>query len=133
MEYGITNYSFDEYEKDIYNAICYIPFFTGVWFGTVPQDELIDKNFPYFFIIKTFRLMEMMNIQTIMGEFGSKTKEGEMVTVQVARKNAEGKEEIVKLTAPAILVEVKQKNVLKLAENPTAEQLKLRKAWLAKP
>jgi hypothetical protein len=55
------------------------------------------------------------------------------VTVEVARKNAEGKEEIVKLSAPAILVEVKQKNVLKLAENPTAEQLKLRNAWLAKP
>ena len=50
--------------------------------------------------------------------------------VESPRKNAEGKEEIVKLSAPAILVEAKQKNVLKLAENPTAEQLKLRNAWL---
>jgi len=96
----------------------------GIQMGYKAEDELVSVN---------GEAMEMMKIQTIMGEFGSKTKEGEIVTVEVARKNAEGKEEIVKLSAPTILVEVKQKNVLKLAENPTAEQLKLRKAWLAKP
>jgi hypothetical protein len=58
IEYGITNYSLEEYEKDIHDAICYIPFFTSVWFGTIPQDELIDKNFPYFLINKMFYLLE---------------------------------------------------------------------------
>ena len=58
IEYGITNYSVEEYEKDIHDAICYIPFFTSVWFGTIPQDELIDKNFPYFLINKMFYLLE---------------------------------------------------------------------------
>ena len=57
IEYGISNYSYDEYEKDIYYAFCYIPFFTSIWFGTIPQDELIDKNFPYFFINKYFYLI----------------------------------------------------------------------------
>ena len=61
IEYGIKNYSFEEYEKDIYDAICYVPFFTSVWFGTTPQDELIDKNFPYFFISKMFYLIEIIN------------------------------------------------------------------------
>jgi len=60
IEYGITNYSMDEYENDIYDAVCYIPFFTGVWFGTVPQDELIDKNFPYFLISKMFYLITII-------------------------------------------------------------------------
>jgi hypothetical protein len=60
IEYGINNYSFDEYENDIYNAICYIPFFTSIWFGTVAQDELIDKNFPYFFITKMFYLIDII-------------------------------------------------------------------------
>jgi thiamine kinase-like enzyme len=60
QEYGVINYSFEEYETDIYEAICYIPFFTGVWFGTIPQDELIDKNFPYFFINKMFYLLELI-------------------------------------------------------------------------
>ena len=62
LEYGITNYSLEEYEKDIYDAICYIPFFTSIWFGTTPQDELIDKNFPYFLISKMFYLIELINL-----------------------------------------------------------------------
>jgi beta-phosphoglucomutase-like phosphatase (HAD superfamily)/GTP:adenosylcobinamide-phosphate guanylyltransferase len=60
IEYGINNYSYEEYEKDIYNAICYIPFFTSVWFGSIPQDELIDKNFPFFLISKMFYLLEII-------------------------------------------------------------------------
>jgi HAD superfamily hydrolase (TIGR01509 family) len=58
LEYGVTNYSYDEYIVDLNHAICYIPFFTSVWFGTIPQDELIDKNFPYFLINKLFYLLE---------------------------------------------------------------------------
>jgi len=61
IEYGITDYSMEEYESDIYDAVCYIPFFTSVWFGTVSQDELIDKNFPYFLISKMFHLIEIIN------------------------------------------------------------------------
>jgi len=60
IEYGITNYTLTEYESDIYDAICYVPFFTSIWFGTIPQDELIDKNFPYFFISKLFYLLELI-------------------------------------------------------------------------
>lgn len=60
IEYGIINYTFEDYENDIYEAICYIPFFTSVWFGTIPQDELIDKNFPYFLISKMFYLIEIL-------------------------------------------------------------------------
>ncbi|MFY7909715.1 MAG: PDZ domain-containing protein [Emticicia sp.] len=93
----------------------------GKAMGYKANDELISIN---------GKAMDMMSVQSVMNEYSANTKEGEMVTVEVARKNAEGKEEIVKLSAPAILVEAKQRNVLKLAENPTAEQLKLRNAWL---
>ena len=58
VEYGVTEYSFDQYESDIYDSICYIPFFTSIWFGTTKQDELIDKNFPYFFISKFIYTLE---------------------------------------------------------------------------
>jgi len=61
IEYGINIYSFEEYESDIYYSLCYIPFFTSIWFGTTPQDELIDKNFPFFFINKLFYLIELIN------------------------------------------------------------------------
>jgi predicted metalloprotease with PDZ domain len=93
----------------------------GKQMGYKANDELISVN---------GQALEMMTMQGIMGDFSSKTKEGELVTVEVARKNADGNEEIIKLSAPAILVEAKQKNVLRLTENPTAEQLKLRNAWL---
>jgi len=55
---GITNYSYEEYLKDVKNAIYYFPFFVAVWFGTTPEDSLIDKNFPYFFIQKLFYLLD---------------------------------------------------------------------------
>jgi HAD superfamily hydrolase (TIGR01509 family) len=56
-EYGV-NYLYNSYESDLYYAICYIPFFTSIWFGSTNKDELIDKNFPYFLITKLFNLIE---------------------------------------------------------------------------
>ena len=54
------NYSIESYETDLKDAVCYIPFFTCLWFGTLDQDDLIDKNWPYFFIKKTFRLIDLI-------------------------------------------------------------------------
>jgi thiamine kinase-like enzyme len=56
---GVQNYSYDEYNEDIRNAICYFPFFVAVWFGTTPEDSLIDKNFPFFFIQKLFLMIDL--------------------------------------------------------------------------
>ena len=47
-----------DYEIDLKNAVCYFPFFVVIWFGTTPQDELIDKNFPFFFIQKLFVFLD---------------------------------------------------------------------------
>jgi HAD superfamily hydrolase (TIGR01509 family) len=60
-EFGVQNYSYNEYENDLKNAVCYFPFFVAIWFGTTPQDELIDKNFPFFFIQKLFFFLEQLN------------------------------------------------------------------------
>jgi hypothetical protein len=53
------NYSIDDYNKDFENAIYYFPFFVAIWFGTISDDELIDKNFPFFFIQKLFNFMKL--------------------------------------------------------------------------
>ena len=58
MEYGVAQYSYDDYEQDLQDALCYTPFFTAVWFGTVNYDDLIDKNFPFFFLQKLFGLLD---------------------------------------------------------------------------
>jgi HAD superfamily hydrolase (TIGR01509 family) len=53
-------YEIKDFENDILDAVKFIPFFTAIWFGTVPFDELIDKNWPYFFIKKVFYLIEFI-------------------------------------------------------------------------
>jgi HAD superfamily hydrolase (TIGR01509 family) len=58
---GVIGYSYEEYKKDVKDAICYFPFFVAVWFGTTPEDSLIDKNFPFFFIQKLFYLLDIIN------------------------------------------------------------------------
>ena len=57
MENKIENYSYDDYEKDFINSICYYPFFVAIWFGITPEEDLIDKNFPFFFIQKLFNFI----------------------------------------------------------------------------
>jgi len=57
-EYGIIDYLFADYERDLQDAICYVPVFTAIWFGTLPYDDLIDKNFPFFFIQKLFHMID---------------------------------------------------------------------------
>jgi hypothetical protein len=52
IENGVKEYSREEYENDFTIAAYYFPFFVAIWFGTVNEDELIDKNFPVFYIQK---------------------------------------------------------------------------------
>ena len=57
-ENNVENYSYDDYEKDFINSICYYPFFVAIWFGITPEEDLIDKNFPFFFINKLFNFID---------------------------------------------------------------------------
>ena len=57
VEYGCT-YARKDFDEDITYAICYFPTLVAIWFGTIDQDELLDKNFPYFFIKKYVYFLE---------------------------------------------------------------------------
>ena len=57
IEYGVNDYTLEDYDKDFQNASYYFPFFVAIWFGTVNDDELIDKNFPFFFVNKYFNFV----------------------------------------------------------------------------
>lgn len=52
-----VEYSREEYDHDFELAIQYFPYFVAIWFGTVDEDDLIDKNFPPFFIQRLFNFM----------------------------------------------------------------------------
>jgi hypothetical protein len=44
--------------KDLHNATRFTPFFVAIWFGCTPREDLIDINFPYFYIQKLFAFLE---------------------------------------------------------------------------
>lgn len=56
----IKDYDYLTFKKDIINSASYYPFFVAVWFGTTPEEDLIDKNFPFFFIQKVFTFLEII-------------------------------------------------------------------------
>lgn len=58
LENDVKNYSFEEYNNDFINSICFYPFFVAIWFGVTPDEDLIDKNFPFFFIQKLFNFID---------------------------------------------------------------------------
>jgi HAD superfamily hydrolase (TIGR01509 family) len=61
-EYGINNYSWDDYIKDFNYSIYYFPFFVAIWFGTTHTDDLIDVSFPFIFIQKFLYFIEYYTI-----------------------------------------------------------------------
>jgi thiamine kinase-like enzyme len=54
VDNGINYYSKNDYEEDFKTASYYFPFFVAIWFGTMNEEELIDKNFPLEYIKKLF-------------------------------------------------------------------------------
>lgn len=60
LEYGVKDYSFNEYEKDIMYAMFHFPFFVALWFGTCPKEDLIDVNFPFFYIQRLLNFYELV-------------------------------------------------------------------------
>jgi predicted metalloprotease with PDZ domain len=93
----------------------------GKKMGYQDGDELVSIN-------GTKVMVE--NIQQVIQQFNTNTKEGDKVEVVVNRKNAAGEVAAVTLSAPAMKVERVQTHLLRLDKNATAEQIKIRNAWL---
>ncbi len=60
QQYGVSDYSFAEYQTDIKDAMYHFPFFVALWFGTTPNQDLIDVNFPYFYIQRLFAFYDLV-------------------------------------------------------------------------
>lgn len=71
-----------------------------------------------------------VNFSETIEKFIKTAKEGDMVTVVVQRKNTDGKEETVTLSAPAQKLTKTEEHVLEFDSAATKEQLKIRDAWL---
>ena len=53
LEHNI-DYKYDTYIKDFVVAASYFPFFVAIWFGTIDEEKLIDKEFPKKYIKRLF-------------------------------------------------------------------------------
>lgn len=70
------------------------------------------------------------NFVSVLDEFRENTSEGEKVKIKVARKQEGGGYKEKTLKGKALTVERTYYNYLKIVDNPTAEQIKVRNAWL---
>ncbi len=55
-EFGIE-YSWTEYEEDFKAAVEYYPLFVAVWYGAMDSSDLLDKNFPFFYLQRYVRFL----------------------------------------------------------------------------
>lgn len=72
------------------------------------------------------------NIGDVVGEWRNTAKLGDLLTIQVARKDESGTEQKVDLKANLFYVAVKKESKLLFNPNATPAQLQLRNAWLSK-
>lgn len=74
--------------------------------------------------------IDIENVQEVMNAYKTKTTPGEKVTVLVARKNSKDVKKNKKLKAKALEITRTRRDVLEPMDNPSAEQLKIRKSWI---
>ena len=51
---GILGYSIDDLKRDWQLACMHFPFYVAMWFGTTPDDQLVDPSFPRRFVPRAF-------------------------------------------------------------------------------
>ena len=54
LSYGVKDYSFDDLRRDWKLAAMHFPFYVAMWFGTTPDDTLVDPDFPRRFVPRAF-------------------------------------------------------------------------------
>lgn len=75
--------------------------------------------------------LTMDNLESVFTNFFANLKEGDWVEFQLSRvKGKKGKRKTITRKAKMIFVEYPEEHVIESVENPTPEQLSIRKAWL---
>jgi hypothetical protein len=75
-------------------------------------------------------LVTNANLDARIDQLFATAKEGDKLTVKLKRKNPAGLLEVKTLQAPIMKVEKQRKHVLRFIPGPSAEQLRIRNAWL---
>lgn len=89
--------------------------------GLQPKDELVSWNGAD---------ITLENIRDVIADYKKNVKPGDKVTIVVNRKDKKDNYKTKKLKAKAVTTITPQYFVLQPEENPTPEQLKIRKSWI---
>jgi len=122
ITFGTEDLDFDMKTKRIYVQSDNIDAF-GKSIGLKKGDQFTKLN---------GKVLEMMKIQGIVQNFFETAVEGDDIEIEVARTDADGKEKLVTLKGKVKKVEVQVSAEPKFMENPSAQQLKIRKAWMGR-
>ncbi len=93
----------------------------GKKMGYRDKDELVSLN---------GQVLTIENTGLLIQKYYESTKEGDPVKIEVRRKMPNGQTELQTLSASAMKVEKPKLHQLKFMEQPTTEQLNLRRVWL---
>ncbi|NEN21956.1 peptidase M61 [Cryomorpha ignava] len=74
--------------------------------------------------------IDIENVQEVLNQYKKNIAPGEKVTVLVARKNSKEVNKTKKLKAKSLEIDRTRRDVLEPMDNPSPEQLKIRKSWI---
>lgn len=78
-------------------------------------------------------LINKDNVSSVLAAFSKNVKENELLKIKILRKNEAGKIEEKILSTKITRIQVPMKDVFSFDNNPSPEQIKLRKIWLGNP
>jgi len=66
VQNGVSDYSMEDLEKDWKLACMHFPLYVALWFGTTPDDQLVDPGFPRRFVPRAFDAIIRNNAQSLL-------------------------------------------------------------------
>lgn len=72
VQHGVSGYSFDDLRRDWKLACMHFPFYVAMWFGTTPDEELVDAGFPRRFVPRAFDAIIRNEAHLLLPSFATK-------------------------------------------------------------
>ena len=76
---GVLDYTLDELKRDWKLACMHFPFYVAMWFGTTPDEQLVDPGFPRRFVPRAFDAVLRHSAHELLPRGRAKSAELEIV------------------------------------------------------
>ena len=70
---GVRDYSFEDLKRDWKLACMHFPLYVAMWFGTTPDEDLVDPGFPRRFVPRAFDAIIRNCAHELLPSFAAKT------------------------------------------------------------